>query len=165
MDRNNKYKSNSNSKQPGNSGAGFYTRVPNSLMAEVRDGVITAQEHTVYVYLLSRQGNNNNLWASIETIAGDTGYSVPQISRMLKNLEGAGHIRRKRRSHNSTITECLTRAGVNPTKNTNSAVWTPKTDEKAVQAILERSMGTQETEENDELNGILQLSANCENKC
>jgi len=149
--------------QTKNEGAEYFTQVPNSLMADVRNKKITAQEHTLYVYLLSRQGKNNCLWHSIETIADDTGYSVPQVSRMLKNLEGAGHIRRKRRSHNSTITECLTRAGGNPTKTANSAVWTPETDEKAVKSILERSMGIPEREENDELNRVLQLSANCEN--
>ena len=83
-----------NGTQPKNDGAEYYTQVPNSLMLDVKNKVITAQEHTLYVYLLSRQGKNQNLWASIETIADDTGYSVPQVSRMLKNLEGAGHIRR-----------------------------------------------------------------------
>ena len=81
---------------------------------------------------------------------------------MLKNLKIAGHIRPKKRSHNSTITECLTR--VNSSRQMNrSAVRTPKTHENVTAGILVRSTGIFEADEDEELNRILQLSAPCEN--
>jgi len=147
--------------QPKTDVAEYYTQVPNSLMTDVKDKVITAQEHTLYVYLLSRQGNNQCLWCSIETIAGDMGYSVPQVSRMLKNLEKAGHITRKRRSHGSTVTECLTKV-TQAGKKSQSAVGRPKAVENLTAGILARPIGILEADE-DDLNRALQFAANCEN--
>ena len=82
--------------------------MPGSMIREVRDGVINAIEAFFYSYLVLLQGSSESLLIGVETMMEDTGYSAAQISRMLKNLEDAGHISRKRRPQTTTETRCLT---------------------------------------------------------
>src|SRR5205807_1901234 len=53
-------------------------------------------------------GKNPNYWGSIKDICWGTGISPAQVSRLLKQLELRGHIKRSKRVGATWLTYCLT---------------------------------------------------------
>src|SRR5438876_8013876 len=85
-----------------------FVRIPAKLMREVVEGKITTTAHFLYCYLLYRQGRNPKYWGGVEDICWGTGISSAQISRLLKQLELRGHIKRGKRVGRTWLTYCLT---------------------------------------------------------
>jgi predicted DNA-binding transcriptional regulator len=86
-----------------------FVMVPAKLLRDVAERKITSSGFHVYCYLLFRQGKNEKYWGSIEDICWGTRFSSAQVSRLLKQLEKRGHIKRAKRVGATWLTYCLTR--------------------------------------------------------
>jgi DNA-binding transcriptional regulator YhcF (GntR family) len=60
------------------------------------------------VYLAWRQGNKDNTWPLLATMAQDLGVSTDTVGRRLKKLEQAGYVKIDRRAGKSSIYEVST---------------------------------------------------------
>ena len=58
----------------------------------VKDARLTRQDIAVYVALSYRRGNNETMWASIQTIADDVGIEKHNVYRHFRKLKTCGWI-------------------------------------------------------------------------
>lgn len=71
-----------------------FSIIPDAIMCRPE---LTGGAKCVYAHLLRRAGNKPTAWPALEDIARNTGYTVRQARRLIRELEGFGLIRAKRR--------------------------------------------------------------------
>lgn len=74
-----------------------YTKIPNPIL---RESQLTVPARYLYCVLLRYCGNDEWCFPSQQTLADDLGYSARQIRNLLRQLENAGLIFRKRKGFN-----------------------------------------------------------------
>ena len=152
---------------------GRYTQLRSAVKMAVRDGIIEASHAIVYWSLLDFRFQGNEEPSSGD-LAMDTGYSKPQIKRLVKGLRDAGIIGRTDSGPQTVLTKCLLLANeskeksftmkdmaeekkekldrrkiVSSAKKPDSALCTQDAAEKAVAVVVESSGGTLEDYEID----------------
>lgn len=85
-----------------------FVMVPAKLLRDVAEGKISSGAFQVYCYVLFRRGTKDKFWGSVKDICWGTGFEEAQVSRHLKQLVKAGHVRRVKRVSRTWITHCLT---------------------------------------------------------
>jgi DNA-binding transcriptional MocR family regulator len=63
---------------------GYFTQIPNEL---IRGSRLNVNEKMIYIYLKSRQGNNEDAWPGHKRIANDLGISISTVKKYLSSLE------------------------------------------------------------------------------
>jgi hypothetical protein len=85
-----------------------FVMVPAKLLRDVAEAKISSSAFQVYCYVLFRRGTKDKFWGSVKDICWGTGFEEAQVSRLLKQLVEAGHIRRVKHVGRSWDTHCLT---------------------------------------------------------
>lgn len=88
--------------------ANQFAALPMAVLNDLRAGKLTYRDVCLYCYLLVKQGKNESLHWTIESLTILTGIAETGVKESMQNLRKAGHIQRKKvglRTH----TVCLTR--------------------------------------------------------
>ncbi len=83
-----------------------FSQIP---IATTQDHALSDGAFRLFAYLVWRQGNKDNSWPLVGTMADDLGVSHDTITRRVKELEDAGYIEVERRPGKSslyTVTGC-----------------------------------------------------------
>jgi len=86
-----------------------FVMIPTKLLRDVAERKISSSAFQVYCYVLFRRGTKDKFWGSVKDICWGTGFEEAQVSRLLKQLVEAGHVRRVKRVARTWDTYCLTR--------------------------------------------------------
>lgn len=85
-----------------------FVSLPMAIMPDLRNRALSYRDVCLYCYLLAKQGNNSDLWWSVESLAWLTGIPQTGVKESLRKLVASGHLRRQR-TMKSSKTRCVTR--------------------------------------------------------